>query len=317
MDSIKIVGTGYAKADQLVTNDDLSKIVETNDEWIYSRTGIHNRYVNKTSNTSDLAYLASLQAIKDAKIDSKKIGLIIVATLTPDDFTPSVACLLQAKLGLNDQNIMAFDLNAACSGFVYSLLTASKLLEKDQYALVVGAETLSKLVDWTDRTTCVLFGDGAGACILAYDEKSKMVGVANSQGDLDGYLIAKGVNLDSRQKGYGNITMNGTEVFKFAIQAMPQAIEDVLEKANQKIEDIDLIIAHQANIRILQRVSKQMNVPMDKFYVNLEQFGNTSAASIAIALATAKEEEYLKEGMKVILVGFGGGFTYGAIYIEY
>lgn len=321
MKNIKLLSSGYALAEHCISNADLERVVETSDEWITQRTGIKSRYVSSHENTSDLGFRAAKDAIQKANIDAKEIDLIIVATITPDHFTPSTACLIQEKLGLNDCHVMAFDISAACSGFIYAMHVASSMLGQYKCALVIGSETLSKIIDWRDRNTCVLFGDGAGALLLKHEENVKNIQFyAQSIGDAKGTLQASGVNLNAplqnSDKNFGYMQMDGSEVFRFAIKAMEDAIVKVLEQANVSLEEIDLIIPHQANIRIIRNVAKRMKLAEDKFYINLDKFGNTSAASIAIGLAQASEEGKLKAGMKLVLVGFGAGFTYAASYIE-
>ncbi|MGM9913446.1 beta-ketoacyl-ACP synthase III [Floccifex sp.] len=308
MENVKIIGCGYAQLNKKVKNTDLEKVVDTSDEWIQQRTGIQSRYINESQSTAQIAYQASIAAIQNAQIDVQDIDCIILASTTPDQITPSTACIVQEKLGLNQSQCTAFDINAACSGFVYALTIAKNLLEDYDTILVIGAETLSRIVDWNDRNTCVLFGDGAGACIVRKSEKGKMISYTKSKGDIHHTL-----HCDFDKK----LEMNGKEVFRYAIEAMPTAIEQVLKKAHVSISDIDLIIPHQANIRILQHVSKKMNISLDRFFINLNEFGNTSSASIAIALAQAKEQGKLKEGSKIVLTGFGSGFTSGALYIEW
>lgn len=319
MENVKIIGAGYAIPDQKVSNEKLSQVVDTSDEWIRSRTGIGSRYISRQENTSDLALRAAKEAIQSAGIDSRMIRLILVATLTPDNYTPTVACQVQAGLGLNDQPIMAFDINAACSGFLFALECAASLL-KEGVALIIGAETLSKILDWNDRNTCVLFGDGAGACLIQrVQDGSSMTFYARSQGDVDHALYCpdRGLQPDlvnqAQQKTY--LSMKGRDVFRFAIQAMPDAIQQVL--AGQSLDSVDLMIPHQANIRILEHVSKKMGFGMEKMFVNLDTFGNTSAASVPIALAQAWEQGKIQEGMHVILVGFGAGFTWAACRIQH
>ncbi|MBQ0065966.1 MAG: ketoacyl-ACP synthase III [Firmicutes bacterium] len=321
MENVKIVGCGYAKAQVRVWNEDLEKIVETSDAWIQQRTGIQSRYITKDENTSDLAYRAAVDALKDANMEAKEIELILVASATPDHFTPATSCLVQEKLGLNGEECTALDINAACSGFVYGLTLASCLLEKYKTILVIGAETLSKIVDWTDRNTCILFGDGAGACIVQQSTNKKMFTYTKSTGDVEGVLKGAGLpikaGLINGEKNYGYLHMDGKEVFRFALKAMQESIEKVCEQAQILPKDIDLIIPHQANIRIIRHVAKKMQLDEDKFFVNLEEFGNTSSASIAIALACAKEQGKLKPGMKIVLAGFGAGFTSGGVYLEW
>lgn len=321
MKNISLVGCGYAVAKHQITNADLEKVVDTNDEWITQRTGIQSRFVSSDENTSDLGYRAACDAIEKAKVDAKTIDLIVVATTTPDCFTPSCACLIQERLGLNDCHVMAFDVNAACSGFLYAMHVASSMLGQYKCALLIGSETLSKIIDWTDRNTCVLFGDGAGAAILRYEPNDKqMEYFAQSMGDNKGVLRAEGVMmhapLKNADKSFGYLQMDGSEVFRFAVKAMEDGILKVLSQANKSIDDIDMIIPHQANIRIIRNVAKRMKLEEDKFYINLNTFGNTSAASVAIALAQAIEEGKVQKGMKILLVGFGAGFTYAASYLE-
>ncbi len=319
MEMTKIIGTGYARAEHCITNAQLSCVVDTNDEWISSRTGIHTRYVSSTENTSDLAFRAAKQAIQDAKIDPSSIDLVIVATATPDDVTPNVACMLQARLHLA-KACLAFDLNAACSGYIFAIQVAAALLKQYHCALIVGAEVLSKIIDWTDRNTCVLFGDGAGACILVPSQRP-MYFFAHTQGDLKGVLQAQGRPLHppliNARKTYGYLQMDGKEIFRFAVQAMQEGINHVCQQAQIEPKDIDWIIPHQANARIIDHVARRMQLDLSMFYKNVNEFGNTSAASIAIALACAKAEGKLKPGMKIVLSGFGGGLSYGAIYLEW
>ena len=319
MSSIEILGTGFVKAQKKVTNFDLEKRVETSDEWIVQRTGISSRYVSETENTSDLAYKASLQAIEDAHIQKEDIEVIIVATMTPDCMTPSTACLVQAKLGLNDCPIFAFDINGACSGFLYAFQIASDLLSRYHHILVIGSETISKMIDWNDRSTCVLFGDGAGAMVLGRGD-TKLYHYANSEGDLQEVLHAQGLPLvhDLQNQGASThyLNMKGNDVFRFAIRVLKESIENVLDQSGLSIDDIDLVIPHQANYRIISHVAKKMKVDLSKFYMNLQEFGNTSAASIPIAYAMAQREGKIPEHGRVILVGFGAGLTYGATLID-
>lgn len=316
-----ILGSGYAVPKHCITNVDLEKVVDTSDEWIVQRTGIKSRYISTDENTSDLGYRAAVQAITNANIDKEDIDVIIVATITPDHVTPSVACLIREKLGI-ERSIMAFDINAACSGFVYGLQIATSLLEEYKTILVVGSETCSKIIDWNDRNTCVLFGDGAGALLVRREENNKeMTFFSQSMVDVKQALIGKGkplspVPLQNLEPVSSYLFMDGSEVFRFAIKALEESIHEVLKKANKTLEEIDLIIPHQANIRIIKHVAKRLKLEEDKFFVNVEKYGNTSAASVAIAFAQAQEEGKLKEGMNIILVGFGAGLTYASSYME-
>jgi len=304
--NLKIISTGHYVPKKCLTNEDLEKIVDTSDEWIYSRTGVKNRHIvesPKIEDTSDLAYKAALDAINKVNYDINKIDLIITATFTPDYRSPSVANLVQAKLGLSHKEIPCFDINAACTGFIYALNIASQMLNSQNYksVLVIGAEVISKFVDYTDRSTCVLFGDGAGAIILEKTLENKPAYFYTvSQGELD-----KLIYVDDF------VHMNGKEVYLFATNTIEKAIKKILNSTNMTFNDIATIIPHQANLRIIQSVAKKLELDMSKFFINIEKYGNTSAASVAIAL-----DEFVstnaKPDDKVLLVGFGGGFTYGA-----
>lgn len=322
MDTIQLLGCGYAHPATHVSNHELEKTIDTSDEWIVQRTGIHARYVAVNETTSMLAAEAGEKALLDAGVDKADIRLLIVATLTADQPMPSTACLVQERMGMMDQPIMAFDLNAACSGFLYALQCACAMLKEEEYALVIGAENLSKIIDWKDRGTCILFGDGAGAAVIRKSENGNTIWhFAQSKGDPKRVLDIPGKTLSSVpcvnvQENYRYLSMDGKEVFRFAVGAMEEAIRHVVDESPWKLEDIDLFIPHQANIRILANVARHMKLSMDRFYVNLDRFGNTSAASVPIALAMAKEEGRLHKGMKIVLVGFGGGLTYAASLME-
>ncbi|VEU82160.1 beta-ketoacyl-ACP synthase III [Acholeplasma hippikon] len=305
---IKVISTGKYVPSRVVSNADFEKTIDTSDEWIVTRTGIKRRhFVNENENVVDLAYNAAIDAIKKGHVDVNEIDLIIVATITNQVRTPSVANLVQARLGLNQKNVMTFDMNAACSGFVYALEVASSLLNSSYHkkALIIGSEHMSSIIDFTDRGTCILFGDGAGAMIVEKSQnKTDEVFFYNaSKGDDEGILWINPI-----------VKMDGKEVYKFATDIMPKAIIEVLNRANLRLEEIDLIIPHQANLRIIQSVSKSMNLPMDKFLVNIDEYGNTSSASIPILIDEYKEKN--KENKKVLLVGFGGGFTWGAAILN-
>ncbi len=314
---MKILGYGKAVPRKIVTNDDLSKFVETSDEWIFQRTGIRERRISD-ENTSELAYRSAFEAIKNSNIDKNEIDLIVCATMTPDNFTPSVACMVQEKLGLGD-NVTAFDVNAACTGFVFALkIVASMLNTYHKKALVIGCETLSKIIDFEDRNTCVLFGDGAGAIVVEKDGRNEEFYTCSFGNDKD--LVAENVEMNFEMKNKvlksGFLKMNGKEIFKFAINVIEKSVNTILDMNNLKIEDIKLIIPHQANQRIISNVAKKLNVDNDKFFVNLEKYGNTSAASVPMALCEAFESNKITKGDKVILVGFGGGLTWGSTIIE-
>lgn len=323
MSYTSIVGTGSYYPDSIVTNDDLSKYVETNDQWISERTGIKERRISSGEDTSDLAIKAGMRAIENAGINPDDIGLIIVATITPDSFMPSTACLVQAAIGA--KNATAFDITAACTGFVYSIQIADKFLSTSndmKYALVIGSEVLSKVVDWKDRNTCVIFADGAGAAVLSRDENYGILSsYSGSEGDTKRSLTlpSKSVNnilsdLDEKERIIG---MNGRDIFRFATQIIPKSINKVLENTNVNIDEIDYIVPHQANYRIIESVADKMGIDKEKFYMNLDKCGNTSSASIPIALDEMNKKGLLKNDHKIILCGFGGGLTWGSLLINW
>ncbi|MBB6690313.1 ketoacyl-ACP synthase III [Cohnella xylanilytica] len=318
---VGILGTGKYNPERRLTNQELETMVDTNDEWIVTRTGIRERRIAAAHEaTSDLAYEASLKALEAAGITADQLDLIIVATITPDMFFPSTACIVQEKLGA--KNAAAFDLSAACSGFIYGLANASGFIAMGtyKYVLVVGADTLSRITDYTDRNTCVLFGDGAGAVVLgAVPEgrgfKSFKLGADGAGGEL---LCIRGGGSrlpSSAQTIEGKhhfLYMNGRDVFKFAVRVMGSAAEEALAMAGMDKENIDLLIPHQANIRIIQSALERLSLSEDKCMINVDRYGNMSAASIPVALAEAVEEGRLKEGDRLVMVGFGGGLTWGA-----
>lgn len=320
-----IVGLGSYQPENRMTNDDMAKLVDTSDEWIASRTGIRERRITTGETTSDLAYEAGKRAIADADLEPEELDLIICATISPDSFMPSVACIVQAKLGA--VKAAAFDLVAACSGLVYGISVATAFIESGMYRtiLVIGAETLSKALDWSDRSTCVLFGDGAGAVVLQASDKKGIIAVnLLSDGSKQDYLCLPGLPLCnpflSTKEVTPNlpvITMKGQEVFKFAVRSISENIKEVLIKTALKKEDIRYIVAHQANCRILEQAAKTCGIEPTKFFMNLDRYGNTSAASIGMALDEMKEKGMLSVGDKIILIGFGGGMTSGAVLIEW
>lgn len=318
---VGIIGTGKYVPERILTNKELEAMVETNDEWIVTRTGIKERRLASAEEaTSDLALHASLKAIAAAGLTAEDIDLIVVATITPDMFFPSTACLLQDKLGA--KRAAAFDLSAACSGFIYGLATGSSMIANGMYknVLVVGAETLSRITDFTDRNTCILFGDGAGAVVLGRVEEGRgfqsfELGADGSGGELlkvSGGGSRVPASEESIQTKQHFIHMAGNDVFKFAVRIMGSAAEEALIKAGLTKDDIDLLVPHQANIRIIQSALNRLNLPEDKAMINLEKYGNMSSASIPVALAEAVEQGRVKEGDRLMLVGFGGGLTWGA-----
>lgn len=317
----RIIGTGSAVPEQIVTNEDLSKIVETNDEWISSRSGIKERRVAKEENTTSLAILAGKRALENAGVTAEEIEVIIVATCTPDYFFPNTACQVQEAIGA--KHAVAFDLSAACSGFLFALSTAQAYIKGGIYqkALIVGAETMSKMIDWSDRSTCVLFGDGAGAAVVSAEETGVLELVQKSDGTGKGVLSCKAretrnlLNHESETKEY--LYMEGQPVFKFAVKTVPECVEEVLKKAEVKKEEIRYYILHQANSRIIQSVAKRLKEPEEKFPMNLSLYGNTSAASIPILLDEMNRNGMLNRGDKLVLSGFGAGLTWGAVLLEW
>ena len=317
----RIIGTGSCLPETVVTNDDLSKIMDTSDEWISSRTGIRERRLVKEETTTSMSVTAARRAMENAGVSAEDIELIIVGTITGDYVTPSAACEIQAAIGAD--KAVAFDINAACSGFMFALHTADAFFQAGIYktALILGAETLSKIMDWNDRSTCVLFGDGAGAAVIHADETGLL---AYDQGS-DG---AKGKVLACQNRKNNNplvknpmelqyTYMDGQEVYKFAVTTVPASIKKVVEEAGLTIEDIDYFALHQANIRIIQSVAKRLKAPDEKFPTSLDHCGNISAASVPILLDEMNQKGMLKPGMKIVLSGFGAGLTWGSAVIEW
>ena len=305
---MRVLGVGHYLPSKVITNFDLEKMVDTSDDWITTRTGIKERRIAQEESLTDMAYMASAEALKMAGVDPVDIDLIILATLTPDMGFPASACLLQSRL--EAKNAFAFDISAACSGFLYALDMAHSYLSsgKARHVLVVGAEKLSEIVDWQDRNTCVLFGDGAGAVLLSSDGKDKLyTSKLLSDGSLWEILYAP-------KCGY--INMKGRELFKIAVRSMEEACNEVIEKAGVSAERIKLMIPHQANIRIIQALAEKLGFPMEKVYTNIHKYGNTSAASIPIALSEAIQEGLLSEGDIVLFTAMGGGLTWGATLME-
>ena len=304
-----------------MTNDDLSKIVETNDEWIRSRTGIRERRIATEDGTSDMAAKAAARAIEQAAILPEEIDLILLATSSPDSCFPNGACEVQAKLGA--VNAACYDISAACTGFVFALSTAHAFISAGIYktALVIGADVLSKLIDWTDRGTCVLFGDGAGAAVVRADETGILGLNMHSNGEKGGVLTcgsrSNGNFLLGRKPELGYMTMDGQEVFKFAVKKVPECMNEVLRETGYTTQDIDHFVIHQANFRIIESIAKRLKVDVDKFPAIMERYGNTSGASVPILLDELNRKGQLKRGEKMILSGFGAGLTWGAILLEW
>ncbi len=326
MKSVGIKGMGYYVPKNIVTNFDFEKIVDTSDEWIRTRTGItERRFADKDEATSDLATKAGLKAIESSKLKKEEIDLIILGTTTGDYLAQGAACIVQKKLGLT--SIPCFDVNAACTGFIYSLVLAKSLVDSGVYKniLVIGAETLSRITDMEDRNTCVLFGDGAGAAIVGeveegYGIKGMSLG-AEGEDDMILKIPAGGSKKPNNKETIENrenfVKMNGQEVFKFAVKVLPKVTLTALEQAGIQVEDLSMIFPHQANLRIIDSAAKRMKFPKEKFYVNLDRFGNTSTASIGIALGEALEKGLVKKGDNIALTGFGGGLTYGSIVMKW
>ena len=320
-----IVGLGMHVPKKILTNFDLEKMVETTDEWVRSRTGIRERRIVEPGvATSDLAYEAAKDALKQAGVLPKELDLIIVATTSPDMLFPSTACLLQHRLGAPSS--ACFDLAAACSGSVFGMITAEQYLATGRYrrVLVVGAEVLSNFIDWTDRSTCILFGDGAGACVMAPVSRGGILATdMGSDGSAAELLCIPGggskhppshASVDQRLH---YLRMNGGEIFKLAVRRMAQSVQAVAKRAHVKLTDIDCLIPHQANTRIIQAVAKWADMPMSKVFVNVDRYGNTSAASNLIALYEAVEEGKIASGDHVVLVAFGAGLTWGSLLVRW
>lgn len=304
-----------------MTNDDLSKIVDTNDEWIRSRTGIGERRIATEDSTSDMAAKAAARAIEQAGIAPEEIDLILLATSSPDFCFPNGACEVQAKIGAI--HAACYDISAACTGFVFALSTAHAFISSGIYrtALVIGADVLSKLVDWTDRGTCVLFGDGAGAAVVSADETG-VLGLNMHSNGAKGEVLTCGSRsngnfLLGRKPELGYMAMDGQEVFKFAVKKVPECISQVLEDTGYITGDIDHFIIHQANYRIIESIAKRLKVDIEKFPVNMEHYGNTSGASVPILLDELNQAGKLKRGERIVLSGFGAGLTWGALLLEW
>ena len=326
MQSIGIKGMGYYVPENVFTNFDFEKIIDTSDEWIRTRTGIvERRFASKDQATSDLATEASLKAIKNAKISKEDVDMIILATTTADYIAQGAACIVQNKLGL--KKIPCFDLNAACTGFIYGLEVAYSLVKSGLYKniLVIGAETLSRIIDMQNRNTCVLFGDGAAAAIVGEVEKGYgFLGFSIGAEGEDNMILkvpaggSKKPNNEETIKNRENfVIMKGQDVFKFAVSTLPKVTSDALEKAKLKVNDLSMVFPHQANLRIIESAAKRMKFPLEKFYMNLSRYGNTSSASVGIALGEAIEKGLVKKGDNIALTGFGGGLTYGSTIIKW
>jgi 3-oxoacyl-[acyl-carrier-protein] synthase III len=319
MNYSRIIGTGSYLPDKVLTNRDLEKIVDTSDEWIVSRTGIHERHIAADEQmTSDLALKASERAIAAAGIDSHEIDLIIVATSTPDMIFPGTACILQDKLGI--KNGAAFDVQAVCAGFVYALATADKFIRSgaNKCALVVGAEVFSRILNWQDRGTCVLFGDGAGAVVAKVSDTPGILSShLHADGSYRGILDTPGQIANGQVTGTPYLYMEGAAVFKLAVRVLEEVAHEALDANNLSVADVDWLIAHQANIRIISHTARKLGLPDSKVIVTVDRHANTSAASIPLALDVAVRDGRVKPGHLVLLEGVGGGFTWGSVLIKW
>lgn len=317
----KMIGTGSYVPEQIVTNDDLSHVVETSDEWIQSRTGIRERRIANHMGTSEMAAKAAELALKNAGVAPEELDIIILATTSPDYCFPSAACQVQAAVGA--VNAVAFDVSAACSGFIFALNTIHGFFKAGLYktGLVIGVDTMSKLTDWTDRGTCVLFGDGAGAAVVKAAETGIVHMVMGSDGTKGDVLTCPARTADNFSTGHkpvlGYTAMDGQEVFKFAVKKVPECIRQLLKESDTEADDIRYFVMHQANYRIFESIGKRMKISLDRMPMNIDRYGNTSAASIPILLDEMNRDGRLKAGDKLVLAGFGAGLTWGATLMEW
>ena len=310
MAGIKITGIGGSKGEKSVTNFDLAKTVDTSDEWIRSKTGIVSRYFAGERTNGDMALEAGKKAMKDADAKPQEIGLLVVCTFTPDDRTPGVACEVSGRLGLSE-NALCLDVNGACSGFIYGCILANGFLSSRtgaKKALVIGSEKISPLLNMDDRSTCVLFGDGAGAAVLEYDEDADFFSVYGCISDRE--VLGCG-------SGNASIHMAGQEVYRFAVNKSSEATKTLMTGNDISEKDVDHFVFHQANERIIASSIARLGLPKEKFFVNVSEYGNTSAASVPLAMADMRDKEIMKEGQKLICTGFGAGLTYGSMYIHF
>jgi 3-oxoacyl-(acyl-carrier-protein) synthase III len=311
-----ICGTGSYAPQKIMNNDDLAKLVDTNDQWIRERTGVVQRHIIEDETTVSMAVEAAKGAVEDAEINPLEIDLIIVSTISSNVILPCAACQVQRELGA--VNATCFDLNAACSGFIFAYNTANAYIESGMYntALVVGSESLSNLTDWTDRGTCILFGDGAGAAVIRKSESKAYKAVTHSDGNSGDALTCINKYAIKDNSDNGLMKMDGREVFNFAVKKVPEVIMEVLEKNNVALEEIDCFILHQANKRIVASVAKRLRVDIEKFPVNMMEYGNTSSASIPILIDELKKAGKLKKDRKYVMAGFGAGLSWGAAIFQ-
>lgn len=322
MKDVEIAGASYAVPERVISNDQISQFMDTSDEWISKRTGIKQRYVSSDENTSVLASRVAKQLLTKTNLSAAKIDLIIVATMSPDSMTPSTAAIVQGEIAA--KNAVAFDISAACSGFSYALSIARSLMLVNHYqhAIVIGAEVLSKLLDWHDRSTAVLFGDGAGGVLLNLTDQKHFLGIAlDTFGDLGNKLTAgqtqPRVDFLNNQRQMTAFQMDGREVYRFATHRVPKSILSALDKAQLQLDDIDCFLLHQANERIIAQVARKLKQPLEKFPLNIDKYGNTAAASEAILLAECLQNKVIKKGNIIALSGFGGGLTTATIIFKY
>lgn len=317
----RIIGTGSALPERIVTNLELEAMLDTTDEWIRSRTGIEKRHIAVKETTTSMAVDAAKKALENAGIKADALDLVIVGTISGDMCFPSTAC--QVQKALSASHAVAFDLNAACAGFLFGLAIADAYMKcgMAENALIIGAETLSKMMDWNDRSTCVLFGDGAGAVVVKRDEAGILSMVQGSDGQKDDALVCENreVNNPFAQKGreIGYTKMDGQAVYRFAVKTVPRAIEEALQKAETEADQVKFFLLHQANLRIIEAVAKKMNQPVEKFPTNLQECGNISAGSVPLLLDRVNRQGKLTEGDKIVLAGFGGGLTWGAAVLTW
>lgn len=317
----RIIGTGSYVPEHIVTNEDLTKVVETSDEWITSRTGIHQRRLVVDEGTSDMAVEAAKRALADAGVAAEELDIILMGTSSPDYCFPAGACEVQAAIGA--KNAVAFDLSAACSGFIFAMNTVYAFMKAGIYrtALVIGADCLSKLTDWSDRGTCVLFGDAAGAAVVRAEDSGLVHMVMGSDGvkgpALSCVARTSGNFVNGRKPELGYMYMDGQEVFKFAVKKVPGCVRQVLDEAGVPIENIKYFVLHQANYRIVEAAAKRLGQPMDKFPMNMDRYGNTSGATIPTLLDDLNRAGRLTRGDKIVIAGFGAGLTWGAALIEW
>ena len=318
--SVKILGTGSFLPEKSVSNDDLSKVMDTSDEWISSRTGIRSRHISIEDTTSTMAVKAAKKALENAGVSAEELDHIFVATLSGDHATPSTSC--QVQKGIGAVNAVCMDINAACSGFIVAYQMAAGQIKAglSKKALLIGVECLSNIVNWKDRGTCILFGDGAGAAVISAEEEGniEIPSVLHSDGSRGEVLTCKnptGERKDGSLEGY--VAMDGREIYKFAVRQVPVVIDEILKKAEKSVEEIDLFVLHQANRRIVEAIAKRLKQPIEKFPMDMMQNGNMSSASIPVLLDELKQEGKLQPGMKIIVAGFGAGLTWGGMYLEW